>query len=98
MIGNGSAYRSSAWRERCTRLGLRHLRTRPYTPRANGKAERFIQTLLRGWAYCWAYPTSMHRTRALAGWVRWYIRRRPHGSLGGLPPIGRVSQGRGQYS
>ena len=48
MIGNGSAYRSSAWRERCTRLGLRHLRTRPYTPRANGKAERFIQTLLRG--------------------------------------------------
>ncbi len=98
MTDNGSAYRSRAWRERCATLGLRHLRTQPYTPRTNGKAERFIQTLLRGWAYGFAYPTSQHRTRTLSGWVRWYNRRRPHGSLGGLPPISRVSQVRGHYS
>ena len=71
MTDNGSAYRSRAWLERCTQLGLRHLRTRPYTPRTNGKAERFIQTLLRGWAYGFAYPSSQHRTRALSGWLRW---------------------------
>ena len=98
LTDNGSAYVSQRWRERCLELGLRHLRTRPYTPRTNGKAERFIQTLLRQWAYAFAYPTSAHRTRALAGWLRWYNRRRPHGSLGGLPPISRVSQVRGQYS
>ncbi|MEE8338395.1 MAG: DDE-type integrase/transposase/recombinase [Dehalococcoidia bacterium] len=72
MTDNGPAYRSRAWRERCTELGLRHLRTRPYRPQTNGKAERFIQTLLRSWAYAFAYPTSEHRTRALAGWLRWY--------------------------
>ena len=98
MTDNGPAYRSHAWRARCGELGLRHLRTRPYTPRTNGKAERFIQTLLRSWAYGWAYPTSTHRTRALSGWLRWYNRRRPHGSLGGLPPISRVSQVCSQYS
>ncbi len=98
MTDNGSAYRSRAWRERCEQLGLRHLRTRPYTPRTNGKAERFIQTLLRSWAYAFAYPSSAHRARALAGWVRWYNRRRPHGSLGGRPPISRVSHVCGQYS
>ena len=98
MTDNGPAYRSHAWRARCGELGLRHLRTRPYTPRTNGKAERFIQTLLRSWAYGWAYPTSTHRTRALSGWLRWYNRRRPHGSLGGLPPISRVSQVRGHYN
>jgi transposase InsO family protein len=98
MTDNGSAYRSRAWLERCTQLGLRHLRTRPYTPRTNGKAERFIQTLLRGWAYGFAYPTSQHRTRALSGWLRWYNRRRPHGSLGGLPPLSRVSHVRGHYT
>ena len=98
MTDNGSAYCSIAWRKRCTTLGLRHLRTRPYTPRTNGKAERFIQTLLRRWAYAFAYPSSQHRTRALAGWLRWYNRRRPHASLGGLPPISRVSQVRGHYT
>lgn len=98
MTDNGSAYVSRAWRERCVERGLRHLRTRPYTPWTNGKAERFIQTLLRGWAYGFAYPTSSHRARALSGWLRWYNRRRPHGSLGGLPPISRVSQVRGQYT
>jgi transposase InsO family protein len=98
MTDNGTAYRSHRWRGRFMTLGLRHLRTRPYTPRTNGKAERFIQTLLRKWAYAFAYPTSAHRARALAGWLRWYNRRRPHGSLGGLPPISRVSQVRGHYS
>lgn len=98
MTDNGAAYVSGAWRERCVLLGLRHLRTRPYTPRTNGKAERFIQTLLRSWAYGFAYPTSVHRARALSGWLRWYNRRKPHGSLGGLPPISRVSHVRGQYT
>ena len=98
MTDNGPAYRSRAWRERCAQLGLRHLRTRPYTPRTNGKAERFIQIFLRSWAYAFAYPSSAHRSRALSGWLRWYNRRRPHGSLGGLPPISRVSQVRGHYS
>ncbi len=91
MTDNGSAYRSAAWRRHCAARGLRHLRTRPYTPRTNGKAERFIQVLLRSWAYAFAYPSSAHRTRALIGWLRWYNRRRPHSSLGGLPPVSRVS-------
>ncbi len=58
MTDNGPAYASHAWRERCDELGLRHLRTRPYTPRTNGKAERFIQMLLRSWAYAFPYPSS----------------------------------------
>lgn len=98
LTDNGGAYRSHAWRAACASLALRHLRTRPYTPRTNGKAERFIQTLLRQWAYRYVYPTSAHRTRALSGWLRWYNRRRPHGSLGGLPPISRVSHLCGQYN
>lgn len=98
MTDNAPAYLSHAWRERCSELGLRHLRTRPYTPRTNGKAERFIQTLLRSWARAFAYPTSAHRARALAGWLRWYNRRRPHGSLGGKPPVSRVSHLCGHYS
>ena len=91
MTDNGAAYASHARWSRCDELGLHHPRTRPYTPRTNGKAERFIQMLLRSWAYALAYPTSARRTRALAGWLRWYNRRRPHGSLGGLPPVSRVS-------
>ena len=98
MTDNGSAYRSSRWREVCAAHQLRHLRTRPYTPRTNGKAERFIQTLLREWAYRYAYPSSLHRTRALSGWLRWYNKRRPHSSLAGLPPLSRVSHLCGQHS
>ena len=74
MTDNGPAYVSRRWRERCGKLGLRHLRTRPYTPRTNGKAEALIKTLLREWAYRYAYPSSHHRTRALGGWLRWYNR------------------------
>ena len=95
---NGHAYRSHAWRDLCERLGIERRRTRPYTPRTNGKAEAFIGTALREWAYRYAYPTSIHRSRALSGWVRWYNRRRPHSSLGDRPPLSRVAQVRGQIS
>ena len=95
---NGHAYRSRAWRDLCERLGIERRRTRPYTPRTNGKAEALIGTLLREWAWRYAYPTSAHRARALPGWVRWYNCRRPHSSLGDRPPISRVAQVRDQYS
>ena len=98
LTDNGHAYRSHAWRVRCAALGIERRHTRPYTPRTNGKAEAFIGTCLREWAYRYAYPTSTHRTRALSGWVRWYNRRRPHSSLGNRPPISRVAQVRGYFS
>lgn len=98
LTDNGHAYCSHAWRDLCRMLGIERRRTRPYTPRTNGKAESFIGTALREWAYRYAYPTSTHRTRALAGWVRWYNRRRPHSSLGNRPPISRVAQVRGQIT
>jgi transposase InsO family protein len=96
LTDNGHAYRSHAWADLCAELGIGRRRTRPYTPRTNGKAEAFIGTALREWAYRYAYPSSAHRTRALSGWVRWYNRRRPHSSLGNRPPISRVAQVRGQ--
>jgi len=98
LTDNGHAYRSHAWRDLCERLHIERRRTRPYTPRTNGKAEAFIGTALREWAYRYAYPTSSHRTRALSGWVRWYNRRRPHSSLGNRPPISRVAQVRGYFT
>ena len=98
LTDNGHAYRSHAWRDLCAALGIERRRTRPYTPRTNGKAESFIGTALREWAYRYAYPTSHHRTRALLGWVRWYNRRRPHSSLGDRPPISRVAQVCGQFT
>ena len=97
LTDNGHAYRSHAWADLCATLGIERRRTRPYTPRTNGKAEAFIGTCLREWAYRYAYPTSTHRTRALSGWVRWYNRRRPHSSLGNRPPISRVAQVRGYF-
>jgi transposase InsO family protein len=90
MTDNGSAYLSRAFTATCARLGLRHMRTRPYTPRTNGKAERFIQTLLREWAYRRAYPTSRRRRRALAPWLRYYNARRPHTALHYQPPFTRL--------
>ena len=98
LTDNGHAYRSRAWADRCRALGIERRYTRPYTPRTNGKAEAFIGTCLREWAYRYAYPSSTHRTRALSGWVRWYNRRRPHSSLGNRPPISRVAQVRGYFS
>jgi transposase InsO family protein len=98
LTDNGHCYRSHAWRDLCHELGVARRYTRPYRPRTNGKAEAFIKTALREWAYRHSYPSSLHRTLALSGWVRWYNRRRPHSALGGRPPVSRVAQVRGQYT
>ena len=87
MTDNGSCYKAFAFRRACKRLGLRHIRTRPYTPRTNGKAERFIQTALREWAYAKAYDTSRQRALELPYWIHRYNWHRPHGSIGAVPPI-----------
>jgi transposase InsO family protein len=91
MTDNGSCYRSKAFRKACRDLGLKHIRTRPYTPRTNGKAERFIQTALREWAYAQAYPNSDHRAAELPIWLHRYNWHRPHGSLKSKPPISRLT-------
>lgn len=91
MTDNGTAYRSRAFARICRRLQLQHKRTRPYTPRTNGKAERFIQTLLRSWAYQRPYPNSGLRNAALPRWLHRYNHMRPHASLGRQPPISRLS-------
>jgi len=92
MTDNGSAYRSTIHAFACRSMGLRHLRTRPYRPRTNGKAERFIRTMLGGWAYGPIYGTSTERTAALDGWLWIYNYRRPHGSLSHKTPIARLSE------
>jgi transposase InsO family protein len=92
MSDNGSCYRSTIHALACRMLGLRHLRTRPYRPRTNGKAERFIRTLLAGWAYGAIYGSSTERTTALDGWLWTYNHRRPHGSLSHKPPIARLNE------
>ena len=91
MTDNGSCYKSRDFRDACCDLGLRHLRTRPYTPRTNGKAERFIQTCLREWAYAKAYPSSDRRADELPFWLHRYNWHRPHGSLKSKPPISRLA-------
>ncbi|WP_028770787.1 IS481 family transposase [Silanimonas lenta] len=93
MTDNGSAYQSKAFAAACRRLGVRHLRTRPYTPQTNGKAERFIQTCLREWAYAASYATSQQRREALRDWLHHYNCHRPHSALGGRPPISRLPFG-----
>lgn len=90
MTDNGGSYRSKLWKDVCGTLGLRHLRTRPYTPRTNGKAERFIQTLLREWAYKRPYRSSAERQRALGPWLSYYNTERPHRALGMCPPRQRL--------
>jgi transposase InsO family protein len=90
MTDNGSCYRSEAFRAACTRLGLRQIFTRPYTPRTNGKAERFIQTALREWAYARAYHNSDQRSAELVTWLHRYNWHRPHGSLKANAPISRL--------
>jgi transposase InsO family protein len=92
ITDNGSAYRSTIHAIACRTLGIRHLRTRPYRPQTNGKAERFIRTLLGGWAYGAIYRSSAERTAALAGWIDFYNRRRPHGALSHKPPIARLNE------
>lgn len=92
MTDNGSPYVSHAHRLACQRLGIRHLRTRPYRPRTNGKAERFIQTLTQRWAHGRTYSSSAQRTAALTGWLNHYNFKRPHGSLSHKPPGSRLTK------
>ena|SRR6476661_6219559 len=92
LTDNGSAYRSTIHALACRILGLKHLRTRPYRPQTNGKAERFIRTMLGGWAYGAVYGSSAERTAALDGWLWRYNHQRPHGSLGRKPPSARLAE------
>ena len=92
MTDNGNGYRSYAHAAVCRQLGIRHLFTQPYRPKTNGKAERFIQTLLREWAYTAAYPTSTARARALPAFLTRYNTTRPHKALGGIPPSKRLAE------
>lgn len=92
LTDNGPGYRSAAWKAVCDELGVRHLTTRPYRPRTNGKAERFIQILQNKWAYAIAYPNSNERRRALPAWLHYYNHHRPHGSLNRTSPGERLHQ------
>ncbi|HMI80258.1 MAG TPA: IS481 family transposase [Solirubrobacterales bacterium] len=92
LSDNGACYRSGAHAQACSELGMRHLFTRPYRPRTNGKAERFIQTLTNRWAYGAIYGSSAERTAALSGWLDHYNFRRRHGSLGHRPPAARLAE------
>ena len=90
MTDNGSAYKSRRFAKLLRRLKIRHIRTRPYTPRTNGKAERFIQTLLREWAYAFVYPNSQARASELAPWMYHYNFTRPHSATSHRPPASRL--------
>ncbi|MHB1204695.1 MAG: IS481 family transposase [Rhodospirillaceae bacterium] len=94
MTDNGSCYKSRAFARACKQLGIRHVRTKPYTPKTNGKAERFIQTALREWAYAKAYDTSDQRADELPRWTHRYNWHRPHGGINSVTPISRLSLGR----
>jgi transposase InsO family protein len=91
MTDNGSCYKAFAFRDACRGLGLKHVRTKPYTPKTNGKAERFIQTALREWAYAQAYPTSDRRADELPIWLHRYNWHRPHGGIKSKTPISRLA-------
>ena len=92
MTDNGAPYKSRVWAAWCRDHHIAHLRTRPYRPRTNGKAERFIQTMLREWAYAAAYTSDWHRRRALLPWLRDYNCNRPHGALGSRTPIAQLAR------
>ena len=92
MTDNGNPYRSVAFPAELGRRGIRHIRTRPYTPRTNGKAEAMVKILLNGWAYARAYRSDQHRSAALPVFVDFYNHERPHGGLNGARPIDRVRQ------
>lgn len=94
MTDNGSAYCSHAFQEACRALGARHVRTRPYRPQTNGKAERFIQTLQRSWAYGRPYRSGSARAKALGPWLKHYNNLKPHASLGGKTPHARLRASR----
>ena len=90
MTDNGPCYKSFAFRDACIDLGIKHIRTKPYTPKTNGKAERFIQTSLREWAYAQAYPTSDRRAEELPTWLHRYNWHRPHGGIKSQTPTSRI--------
>jgi transposase InsO family protein len=96
MSDNGNPYRSRLFGDLLAEVGARQIFTPPYTPRWNGKAERFIQTLKREWADAHQWPNSTERARAMRSFLRYYNRRRPHSSLGNRPPTSRVHNLHGQ--
>ena len=98
ITDNGSPYVSTVHSIACRTLGVRHLRTRPYRPQTNGKAERFIRSMLAGWAYGAIYGSSRERTAALDGWLWHYNHRRKHSALGHQPPITRLNNLTGTYT
>ena len=98
LTDNGSPYISTVHAIACRALRIRHLRTRPYRPQTNGKAERLIRTMLAGWAYGAIYASSAERTAALDGWLYHYNHRRPHSAIGRQPPITRLNNLLGTYS
>jgi transposase InsO family protein len=92
LTDNGNPYRSAIHQLACRQLGIRHIRTRAYRPQTNGKAERFIRTMLGGWAYGAIYGTSRERTAALDGWLHYYNHQRRHSALGHQPPVARLTE------
>jgi len=98
LTDNGVGYRSHKWRDRCDELGIEHTRTRPYTPRTNGKAERFNRTLLDEWAYVRTYRSDLQRADALARWLHTYNHHRCHTALAGHPPMSRINNDPGHNS
>jgi transposase InsO family protein len=98
LTDNGSAYRSAVHAIACRTLGIRHIRTRPHRPQTNGKAERFIRTMLAGWAYGAIYSSSRERTAALDGWLWHYNHRRRHQAIGRQTPITRLNNLLGTYT
>ena len=98
LSDNGSAYRSHAWRDACTELGITPKRTRPYRPQTNGKIERFHRTLADGWAYAQLYQSTEQRNAALPGWLHFYNHHRAHSAIGGRPPITRLTNVPGHHN
>jgi transposase InsO family protein len=98
LSDNGSAYRSYAWRDACTELRITPKRTRPYRPQTNGKIERFHRTLADGWAYARLYQSTEERNTELAGWLHFYNHHRAHSSIGGKPPVTRLTNLPGHHS
>jgi transposase InsO family protein len=98
LSDNGSAYRSHAWREACSTLGIAPRRTRPYRPQTNGKIERFHRTLADGWAYARFYESTEQRNTALPGWLHFYNHHRAHSAIGGRPPVTRLTNLPGHHT
>ncbi len=98
LSDNGSAYRSHAWRDACTELGITAKKTRPYRPQTNGKIERFHRTMAAGWAFAEHYRSETARRKALPGWLHQYNHHRPHSAIGKVPPITRLTNLPGQYT